>query len=173
VTTSTTSAITNEPVAEKPDIPRSYAISTDPKDLLSWSWPESHLERAKDFWVVTVRLDGRPHAVPVWGAWVDRCFFFDGGGTKARNLKTNPHVNVHIDAGNGAVVIVEGVYHRDATPDAAQFDRVRASYGARYEYRPETPGQLYVVRPRTVLAWTRFATDATRWRFDRGGADAA
>jgi hypothetical protein len=155
-----------DPVSEKPDIPKSYGISADPADLLPWRWPDERLQNAKDFWVVTVRPDGRPHAVPVWGAWVDRRFFWDGGGRKAKNLETNPHANVHIEAGGGAVVIMEGIYDRDATPDDAQFERIRASYGARYDYRPETPGQLYVIRPRTILAWTNFAKDATRWRID-------
>ena len=74
---------TADPVSEKPDIPKSYGISTDPKDLLPWRWPDEKLQQAKDFWVVTVRPDGRPHAVPVWGAWVDRTFFWDGSGRKA------------------------------------------------------------------------------------------
>jgi hypothetical protein len=63
------------------------------------------------------------------------------------------------------VEIVEGVWDRAGEPDAALFQRIRESYGARYDYRPETPGQLYAVRPRTVLAWREFPKDATRWRF--------
>jgi hypothetical protein len=154
------------PRAERPELPQGYGVPEALDGVLSWTWAEDHLEGAKNYWVCTTRPDGRPHAVPVWGAWVDRCFYFDGGGVKARNLAVNPAIAVHLESG-GEVVIVEGFWDKQATPDAALFERIRASYGAKYEYRPETPGDLYTVRPNTVLAWHKFPGDATRWRFGR------
>ena len=32
---------------------------------------------------------------------------------------------------------------------------------------PETPEQLYAVKPTFVLGWSSFMKDATRWRFGR------
>ncbi|HET7771563.1 MAG TPA: hypothetical protein VFN74_22515 [Chloroflexota bacterium] len=51
-------------------------------------------------------------------------------------------------------------------PDPALFQRIRASYRARYDYQPETPEQLYAIRPTFVLDWSSFMKDVTRWRFD-------
>ena len=155
-----------EPIAGFPDIPKSYGLKLTKKGLLPWSWANERLAQAKNFWVVTVRPDGRPHAVPVWGAFVEQCFYFDGGGTKARNLKHNPHVAVHLENGD-QVVSLEGIYDKTAVPDPALFQRIRASYKARYDYQPETPEQLYVIHPTFVLGWSDFMKNATRWRFDR------
>lgn len=151
---------------DRPRMPKDYGVPEGAEDMLSWQWAEERLEQAKNYWVVTVRPDGRPHAVPVWGAWVDRCFYFDGGGVKATNIAANPAVTVHLESGS-EVVIVESIYDKTATPDPALFARIQDSYGAKYEYRPETAGQLYTIRPRTVIAWQQFPKDATRWRFGR------
>ena len=132
--------------------------------MLPWRWAEERLERAQNYWVVTVRPDGRPHAVPVWGVWVDRCFYFGGGGRKATNLASNPAITVHLESGT-EVVIVEGYYDEAAKPGPDLFARIRESYATKYSYRPESPGQLYTVRPRVVLAWHNLPKDATRWRF--------
>jgi hypothetical protein len=155
-----------EPRADRPRMPKDYGVPQDVEGMLPWRWAEERLEQAKNYWVVTVRPDGRPHAVPVWGAWVDRRFYFDGGGVKAANLASNPAATVHLEDGT-EVVIVEGVYDKAATPDADLFARIRDSYGAKYDYRPETPGQLFTIRPRVVLAWQQFPRDATRWRFGK------
>jgi nitroimidazol reductase NimA-like FMN-containing flavoprotein (pyridoxamine 5'-phosphate oxidase superfamily) len=63
--------------------------------------PRSHVEErmsgTRDYWVATVR----PHAVPVWGVWLDGTFHFGGGRRtrKARNLAANPHLMVHLESG--------------------------------------------------------------------------
>ena len=165
-TKSSTAPTLSGPIADFPDIPKSYGLKRSKKALLPWSWANERLERAKNFWVITVRPDGRPHAVPVWGAFVEQRFYFDGGGRKASNLKTNPHVAVHLESGD-EVVSLEGVYDKTATPDPELFQRIRASYKSRYDYQPETPEQLYVIEPTFVLGWSDFMKDATRWRFDR------
>ena len=113
-----------------------------------------------------MRPDGRPHAVPVWGAFVESRFYFDGGGRKASNLKKNPHVAVHLESGD-EVVSLEGVLDRGFVPDPALFERVQASYKERYDYHPEAPEGVYVIKPTFVLGWSNFMKDATRWRFDR------
>ncbi|MBI3973374.1 MAG: pyridoxamine 5'-phosphate oxidase family protein [Chloroflexi bacterium] len=158
------SAASDEPAASRPDIPKGYGISESVEGMLPWRWAEERLERAQNYWVVTARPNGRPHAVPVWGAWVEGCFYFDGGGRKASNMAANPAMVVHLESG-AEVVIVEGVYDQGAKPGPDLFVRIQDAYAGKYDYRPDIPGQMYTVRPRTVLAWHNLPKDATRWRF--------
>jgi hypothetical protein len=39
---------------------------TGGRGLLPWSWAEGRLTKSHDYWVATVRQDGRPHLMPVW-----------------------------------------------------------------------------------------------------------
>src|SRR5436190_19948879 len=61
-----------------------------------WSEIERLLDEAQLYWIVTVRRDGRPHAVPLVGVWQDGAFAFCTGPEeqKQRNLDGNQHVAV-------------------------------------------------------------------------------
>lgn len=65
-------------------------------------------------WLVTVRPDGRPHAVPVWFAWdgAHIWVFSQPGSQKLRNIRQNPHVLLALDetheGDEDEVVTVEG-----------------------------------------------------------------
>src|ERR1700730_14996128 len=58
-------------------------------------WPKARagLQEAAVYWLSTVRPDGRPHATPLIGLWLDGALYFCTGPTerKARNLAYNPH----------------------------------------------------------------------------------
>jgi general stress protein 26 len=83
----------------------------------AWEEVEQRLARAALYWIVTVRADGRPHAVPLCGVWRKGAFWFctGEGEQKMRNLEHDPHVVV--TAGplgadgwrNGKDISVEGV----------------------------------------------------------------
>lgn len=81
-----------------------------------WDRIDEALVEAQLYWLVTVRRDGRPHAVPLCGVWTDGTFAFATGDReqKMRNLETNPLVAVAtgpLGASGWAVgkdVIVEG-----------------------------------------------------------------
>ena len=77
--------------------------------LLPWAWAEGRLTRSREYWVASVRPDGRPHVMPVWGAWNQGAFWFSGGlrSRKIVNLKTNPACTVTTENGKEPV-IVEG-----------------------------------------------------------------
>ena len=104
--------------------------------------------------------------MPIWGAWVDNSFFFEGSPEtrRGRNLAANPAVVVHIEQGNLAV-IVEGRAEVLPALDPALFTRIVDSFAARYQYRPESGEGMYVVRPQVVLAWDEFPASATKWTF--------
>jgi nitroimidazol reductase NimA-like FMN-containing flavoprotein (pyridoxamine 5'-phosphate oxidase superfamily) len=152
-----------EPTASRPHIP-GYGVPESDEGLLPWSHVTARLEQARNYWVGTVDKDGQPHAVPVWGVWVDGALYFGGGPRTNRNLQANPKVVVHLESGDD-VVIVEGVAEEFTDLEPAVFARFADASAAKYNYRPEEAGG-YVLRPRVVYAWTKFPQDATRWRFD-------
>jgi hypothetical protein len=78
-----------------------YGVDTPSWAPLPWSWAAERLAGNRNFWVVTVSADGRPHALPVWGVWVDAegrfAFSCSPRARKARNLAGNPHAVVMTD----------------------------------------------------------------------------
>lgn len=69
---------------------------SDP-DAAPTPWEETRrlLETAELFWIVTVRVDGRPQITPLVAVWLDGALHFCTGETeqKAANLRKNPHVD--------------------------------------------------------------------------------
>ncbi|MBJ7451611.1 MAG: pyridoxamine 5'-phosphate oxidase family protein, partial [Blastococcus sp.] len=81
----------------------------------SWGAIEQILSDAQLYWIITVRADGRPHAVPLVGVWHDGAFAFCTGAQeqKQRNLDVNARVAVTTGTGadgwdSGVDVVVEG-----------------------------------------------------------------
>ncbi|MEM1199543.1 MAG: pyridoxamine 5'-phosphate oxidase family protein [Pseudomonadota bacterium] len=103
--------MTNPPRSERPAMD-AYGVVDDPTGLLPWSWAEERLLSCRNFWFVTVRPDGRPHSMPVWGAWMpDRQRWGVGcarSSQKVRNLAANPNVVVTVEDTVEAISI-EGV----------------------------------------------------------------
>jgi len=148
-------------------MPTGYGIAVGDEGTLPWSWVVEQCTAARNYWVCTTRPDGRPHAMPVWGLWLDEAVVFstDPQSLKARNFRDRPDVVVHLESGDEAVVI-EG---RVETLDHSLLEQFVDAYEAKYAYRPnaeQTEG-VYVVRPRRVLAWREenFPTSATRFQF--------
>ncbi len=85
-------------------------------DAPPWSDIDRRLTEAQLYWLVTVRRDGRPHAVPLCGLWWDGAFWFCTGDAeqKMRNLEHDAHVSVLAGPlgaqgwGSGKDVSVEG-----------------------------------------------------------------
>ena len=86
-----------EPVGERPYMP-DYGVESEGWRALPWSWAAQRLDGARNYWVVTVSGQGRPHAQPVWGVWNDGehrfCFSCGPRSRKARNLAANPRVTI-------------------------------------------------------------------------------
>ena len=156
------SGSTQEVRVGRPEIPGSYGVPTGGEGMLPWGHVVERMSVARNYWLASVRPDGRPHSVPVWGVWVgDRLHFGGGRSTrKARNLAENPNVVAHSESGED-VVILEGVA-QEVTDPALQ-ERIDDAYEAKYGIRHGTP--VWVLEPRVVHAWSRFPVDATRWVF--------
>jgi hypothetical protein len=162
------------PKAERPWFPEGYGIPASVKGTLDWSFVEERMAGARNYWVVTVRPDGRPHAMPVWGAWLDGKLYIEGSPEtrRHRNLAANPHVVAHLENGS-EVVIVEGEAAEAGKPDPALGVRLSEAYTGKYSSFGYSPGPdawdnggLYVIYPRKVFAWTKFPQDTTRWRLE-------
>jgi hypothetical protein len=145
-----------------------YGVPRGRKGLLPWAWARRRLARSHNYWLITVRPNRRPHAMPVWGIWVEDVFYFSTGrkSRKARNLARNPYCVVCNERADEAV-IVEGVA-REITNEAL-LGRLAAPYLAKYKPWKLDPdmGPVYAVRPRVAFAMCekRFIEAATRWRF--------
>ena len=155
------------PRAARPDLPASYGIqpAASGEGTLPWGFVSERMHSAHNYWLVTSRRDGRPHAVPLWGVWVDGAFFFstDAESRKARNLRLNPKVVVHLESGD-EVVILEG--QADVVREAGSQARLDSMYFAKYGFHMEG-GPIYRVRVYTALAWRErdFPSSATRFQF--------
>ncbi|HET6261340.1 MAG TPA: pyridoxamine 5'-phosphate oxidase family protein, partial [Chloroflexia bacterium] len=162
--------------ADRPEMPEGYGIPKSIEGVLPWSYVSDMMSNALNYWIGTTRPDGRPHAVPIWGVWVDESFYFECGPNtrRGRNLAANPAVVVHIERGD-EVVILEGTTEQIENPDPSLAERLAeasgAKYGPQYNYQPKPDsrqeGGLCVVHPTVAFAWTKFPEDCTRWRFEK------
>jgi hypothetical protein len=155
-----------EPIAERPHIERGYGIPEGSEGMLTFEHVRQRLAGSRTYWLSTVRPDGRPHAVPVWGVLlVDRMHFGGGRATrKARNLAENPSVVLHTESADD-VVILEGTAAE--VTDRDRQGAIDDAYGAKYGIRHGTP--VWELHPTVAFAWTEYPTTVTRWRFPPTG----
>jgi nitroimidazol reductase NimA-like FMN-containing flavoprotein (pyridoxamine 5'-phosphate oxidase superfamily) len=160
------------PTPTRPIMPDGYGVPENDEGLLDWGFVDQRMRDSLNYWISTTRPDGRPHATPVWGVWVDGRVYFDGSPAtrRGRNLAANPAVSVHLESGS-EVVIVEG-QALPKRPERSLAERLAAEYARKYAnqgYSPEPDqwdqGGLYEVDPQIVLAWGEFPKSVTRWVF--------
>ena len=117
-----------------------------------WDDIERLLTDAQLYWIITVRTDGRPHAVPLVGVWHDGAFAFCTGAEeqKQRNLDANQHVAVTTGTTGasgwnvGKDIVVEGKALRVTAAEALQ--ELAAAWFAKYgeDWRFEVRGEEFV-----------------------------
>lgn len=153
--------------ASRPRFAPGYGIPAELPDPLALPWDqvERWLVESRNYWIVTASPEGRPHAAPVWGLWLDGAVQFstDAASRKARNLAASPEVVIHLESGDD-VCIVEG--RVEAVTDHEERVRFCDLYDEKYSFRPDPDdGLVYAVRPAAVLAWREqdFPTTATRF----------
>jgi len=156
------------PKATRPHMP-GYGVPRSRHGLLPWKWAERRLKRSHNYWLATARPDGAPHAMPIWGIWVDSVFYFSTGreSRKAKNLARNARCVVCNEEAAQAV-IVEGI--AEEVTDLALIARLGAPYHAKYapwKLDPEM-GHIFEVRPRVVFGmYEKRFRDATRWILEK------
>ena len=161
-----------EPRSSRPYMP-GYGISPpgEGTGLLPWSWAVERLSRSHDYWVATVRPDGRPHVMPVEGVWMRDMLWFSSSGRsrKTRNLAGNPRAVITTDNALEPVV-VEGDAERvtDADEITAFVRAVNSKYGTDYPVDFFMRNACFRLRPvwAFALAESDFAGSPTRWMFD-------
>ena len=160
------------PKISRPKFPKGYADS--PVAYVDWSWVSSQMTEARNYWLCSVRPDGRPHVVPRWGAFIDNKFFYDGSPETrhAQNIMENSHVSLHLESGTQAV-IMEGTSKPADKPSpefakklAAEISRKYADQGYSPEPNQWDEGGLYVFTPRQCITWTVFYENPTKFIFE-------
>jgi pyridoxine/pyridoxamine 5'-phosphate oxidase len=140
--------------------------------LMAWPEAERRLALSHDYWCATVRPDGRPHVMPVWGVWLDGGVWFSSGmrSRKARNLARDPHCTLTTDDARNPVV-VDGVAvqvtHRAGIEAFVAAVNGKYGGGVSMEFLDPQVNGTFAVTPRTVFGITEadFAGSPTRWRF--------
>lgn len=123
---------------------------------------------ARNYFITTVRPDGRPHMMVVWGLWMNDAFLFSTGAksVKARNLDANPRCVIAPGDADEAV-IVEGVASK--LDDETTFERFAAEYTQKYAWDIRSKTEpVWVVQPTVAFGQIEetFTSTATRWRFE-------
>jgi PPOX class probable F420-dependent enzyme len=138
--------------------------------LLPWAWAEERLTASRNYWVVSLWPDGRPHSMPVWAVWDGEALWFSSsnGSRKSRNLRADPRCVVTTENADEPVVI-EGsadiVRDRDAIARVAEL--MNAKYGGiTVEFL--AAHATIRVRPHWAfgIAHGDFTGSPTRWDFD-------
>jgi len=164
---------TSNPMTDRPEM-EGYGIQPigSGESLIPWVEVSQKLAQARNYWLSTTRPDGRPHAMPVWGVWLDEAFYFGTGAdtVKARNLVHNPAAVVHLESGDD-VVILEGT----AVPvtDKSLLTHIYVNiYGPKYgmdmsAHAEDDAGPTFALQPTLAFAWLEsdFPNTATRYRF--------
>jgi hypothetical protein len=136
--------------------------------LLDWSWARERLTGSYNYVIVTVRPDGRPHAMGMHGLWHDDVYYFGTGSAtrKAKNLASNPHC-ILISEDMNELIIVEGVAETvrlESLPSGLS-DSSKKKYG--WPMKPHSGGEIYKLLPRVVFAFPlkQITTAVTKWVF--------
>jgi hypothetical protein len=162
-----------KPKVSRPHMP-GYGLPEGNKGLLPWTWAEQRLKKSHNYWITTVKRDGSPHTMVVWGLWKDGRFLFSTGSKsrKARNLAQN--ANCVVCTENAAeAVIIEGVAH---IADVAVRRKMLPVYERKYKFDMGAMKKdifsmkepVFAVRPRVAFGlWEKhFVGKSTRWTFD-------
>jgi hypothetical protein len=165
------SDVIGEPTPGPVQVIKGYGLGDAPADgsVLDWATVVDWLVRARNYWISSTRPDGRPHAMPVWGLWIDGTLWFstDPDSYKARNLAARPDVVIHLESGD-EVCILDGTARQISSTElpASFVDAYDAKYGHRLDLSEPSFG-FYVLDPAVALTWREedFPTSATRWTF--------
>src|SRR4051794_41647126 len=110
------------PALDRPQMPKGYGVPENDESLLPWEHARDQLTQALTYWIGSTRPDGRPHAMPIWGAVVDDTVYFEGSPEtrRGRNLAAHPAGGGHRqDRPPGGVARGGGEAGRNPRPGVA------------------------------------------------------
>ncbi|HEY2981908.1 MAG TPA: pyridoxamine 5'-phosphate oxidase family protein [Anaerolineales bacterium] len=161
----------DQPTVTRPEFPPGYVDK--PVAIVEWEFVTKRLADAKNYWLCSVRPDGRPHVIPRRGVFVDGRIYYDGSPETrhARNLAGNANVAVHLESGD-EVIVLEGNARPAGRPEHELAQKIAGGYRAKYAqhgYAPKSDqwdeGGLCEFTPRQCIAWTQFTADPTKFVF--------
>ena len=148
-----------------------YGIAEGEEGLLDWETVRGRLRDSRNYWLATVRPDGRPHAMPVWAVWLDDAVWFSSslGSRKIRNLRANPACTITTEDGQDPVVL-DGT--AGIVTDPARIGAFLAAVNAKYEadlgidFLDPAVNATVRIEPREVFALeeARFTESPTHFR---------
>jgi pyridoxine/pyridoxamine 5'-phosphate oxidase len=155
-----------QPKPTRPHMP-GYGLPKGSKGLLPWLWAEERLKKSHNYWITTVRPDGAPHSMVVWGLWLNGAFYFSTGkqSRKARNLAENSRCIVATEKADEAVIVEGEARLTKDSPQLKFFSTYQKKY--KWDMAAMQDDPIYEVRPRRVfgLYEKKFMQAATRWDF--------
>jgi hypothetical protein len=158
------------PIPERPKIPESYGFSSATRHTPpDWESIGEQLHTSHNYWICSVSPDGYPHALPVWGVWVENQLYFvtKRASKKGRNLLSNPKVAVHLESGDDVVSFQGRVVE---VVDEHSLSKVAAIYSEKYTGDQINLAIEVVFKLVARLAFTwlerNYHETATRWRFE-------
>lgn len=163
----------HEPVTSRPYMPGYGTLPPDQgTGLLPWSWAVEQLTTSRNYWLATVGTDGQPHAMPVWGAWMEDALWFSCGlrSRKMRNLRAQPLCSASTQDPEQPVML-QGT--AEVITDREQIASFLAACNAKYatpvepDFLDPAVNATVRVAPRTVIGLKEsdFGGSPTRWRF--------
>jgi hypothetical protein len=158
-----------EPTARPERGPEGYAFPTGTDRLLRWADAEERLRESRAYWLATTNADGTSRVRPVWGVWIDGCWYFDGHPATqwAQNLARDRRANIHLESASD-VVIVEGVVEDIEAADPELGARIVSAWTDKYgSLAPDPVGRgIFRLVPTRARGWSEDLTDGTVWAFE-------
>ena len=157
------------PLSQQMQLPPEYG---SPSEILDWAKVDEQLRDAGQYWVASVRPDGRPHVVPRDGVWLDDTWYY--GGSEAtvhnHNLISNRSLTMHIGDGLTAIIVEGETRFGIANPGTArrladEHNRKYSHYGMKATPKQYSSIEAWSLRATRVLAWTNLPVNATRFTF--------
>jgi nitroimidazol reductase NimA-like FMN-containing flavoprotein (pyridoxamine 5'-phosphate oxidase superfamily) len=155
-----------EPVAARPTMD-GYGVPHSSEGTLPWQWALERLTKSHNYLLTTVRPDGAPHVMPIWGVWVEGAWYLSTSATsrKARNLVKNAKCVV-CNENLEESVILEGIAQRLNDQEIPQ--QAFVDYKAKYDWELDPKrGPVWKVTPSAVFAMPeqQFPQGVTKWVF--------